>query len=137
MRSASLDPSRRLDLYFRINRNGDLTIPVYGSDGLAFSLVYDDFSVSIKRNAGDRLDIITLTVGHGITLSGNEIQIDLTADQTQITEGEYYWELLNVDENETWLCGKALFHNGVFDSQNDDISVSLVSHEVVNIYLNN
>ena len=136
-REVSIDPARRLDLHFRIARNGDLTFPVYGSDSLAYSLVYEDFTFFIKRYAGERNNILELTVGAGITLSGNEIQIDFTTAQTtDFNEGEYYWELINVDDNETWLSGKAFFHNGPSDAVNDDISIELQTNEVVNIYIN-
>lgn len=134
-RSVSLDPARRIDLHFRCNRNGDLTLPIYDSDGVAFSLVYEDFQFFIKRYPADRVNTIDLTVGAGITLDGNEILIDITAAQSNIAEGAYYYELLNVDDNETWLCGNATFHNGPFDAVNDDISIELHEHEVVNIYL--
>lgn len=134
-RSVSLDPSRRLDLHFRCNRNGDLTFPVYDSTGVPFSLVYEDFQFIVKSYAGDRANQISLTVGSGITLVGNEIRIDVTATQTNLPPAEYYWELLQVDENETWLSGLAIFHHGAFDAVNDDISIELQDREVVNLYI--
>jgi hypothetical protein len=135
MRKASLDPARRLDLYFRINRNGDLTIPVYSANGSEFSLTYEDFQLFIKRNSGDLVDVLNLTVGSGINLVSNEIQINITAAQSLLTEGKYYWELINVGDNETWLCGNAFFHNGVFDAQSNDVSIEVTENEVINIYL--
>ena len=102
-----------------------MTFPVYNSDGAQVSLTYEDFEFRLKKFAGDRNTALTLTVGGGITLTGNEIIIRITTTQSNISEGEYYWELLQIDDNETWLNGKAIFHNGVFDAFNDDVSLEL------------
>lgn len=134
-RSVSLDPSRRLDLNFRCNRNGDIAFTVLDSAGAAFSLVYEDFQFIVKSYPGDRTNQINLTVGSGITLSGNQILIEVTATQANLAAAQYYWELLQVDDNETWLSGNATFHQGPFDAANDDISIELTEREVVNLYI--
>lgn len=74
------------------------------------------FSFIIKKFKGDRIKILTLTNGNGISVpvySTNQIRIDLTGTQTSIEQGEYYWELRRTDLNAPWVSGLLYFD---FDS---------------------
>lgn len=75
------------------------------------------FSFFVKKNKGDRLKIFNLTNGNGITVTvytTNEITISISAAQTNIEEGEYYWELRRTDLDKAKLAGLAYF---TFDAQ--------------------
>lgn len=136
IRSASFDPSRRLDFNFRINRIGEKTLTFFGSDDLPFSLIYEDFEFFIKRYPGDKQSTISLGLGTGLSIDDNQLIITVTAIQSSITEGEYYYELYKPDDGQTWLSGKAFFHNGPFDASDDSVSIELQPEQSINIYIN-
>lgn len=71
------------------------------------------FSFFVKKNKGDRLKIFNLTNGNGISVpvySLNEIMISISALQTSIEEGEYYFELRKTDIDKAVLSGLAYFN---------------------------
>jgi len=75
------------------------------------------FSFFVKKNKGDSIKLFNLTNGNGITVpiySTNEIRISISAIQTNIEEGEYYWELRRTDLDKAKLAGLAYF---TFDAQ--------------------
>lgn len=136
MRSASFDPSRRLDFYFRINRIGVRTLTFYGENSLPFNLIYEDFEFNVKRYAGDKQTQVSLGLGTGLAIDDNELIITVTAAQSSIQEGEYYYELYKPDDGQTWLSGKAFFHNGPFDANPELTEIQLAAEQVINIYIN-
>lgn len=119
MKKATTDPSKRLDIYLRISRNGEITFTFLNSAGAAYTVSDLDFELFIKQNSGSRKDVISLLTsyaGFGLTFpTANTLKATFTDTITEINEGEYYWELLVLDTNKTWLNGKAFFHNGDFD----------------------
>ena len=135
-RITGFDPSRAVDLNFRINREGTVTIPVYGSDELAFPLIYEDFQFTVKKFAGDRTNVIDLSVGSGLSIDDNELTITITQALSNLPEGEYYYELIQIDDNQTWLNGTAFFYNSRRDAENDDISLNLTTEPIINVYIN-
>jgi hypothetical protein len=132
-KSASFDPSRRLDIYLRIDRVNSRVLAFFQDDGSEFSLIYEDFEVFISRYAGDRVKMVNLTIGSGLTISDNKLYISLTEDQSNVNEGEYYWELYRPDTGQTWLNGYALFHNGEFDGVNPIEPIVIGSENPVTI----
>ena len=75
------------------------------------------FSFFVKKNKGDRIKIFNLTNGNGITVpiySINEIRVSISAVQTNIEEGEYYFELRRTDLDKAKIAGLAYF---TFDAQ--------------------
>jgi len=135
MKKLSLDPSRRLDIYLRIDRDGDVTFSAFNEDGTGFPLSYEDFQLVVRRNPGDRISIIDLTIGSGLTINDNKIIAHVDAADTLVNEGEYFWELINLDANKTWISGLAFLHNGAFDAENDDTAITISQSQLVNIYL--
>lgn len=127
IRAVSFDPSRRLDLHLRINRIGNVTFSFLQND-LPFSLIYEEFEFFIKRYAGDRQKVISLEIGTGLSVDDNDLVASVTADQSNISEGEYYWELLKLNSDQTWLSGKAWFHNGPFDNSFTTPSFTIVEN---------
>lgn len=131
MKKATIDPSKRLDIYLRISRNGSITFTFLDSNGDAYNVSDFDFELFIKQNAGSRKDVISLLTsyaGFGLTFqSSNQIKATFTDTITDLNEGEYYWELLLLDTNKTWLNGKAFFYNGEFDGveNSEDITIDV------------
>lgn len=128
-KAASFDPSRRLDIYLRINRVNSRTFTFSYSDGSPYSLIYEDLSFIIKTNPGERLDVISLSFGAGMVVTDNQVQVAITSAQSLISEGEYYWELYNVDTQQTWINGKAFFHNGEFDGVTETTSAITIGND--------
>jgi hypothetical protein len=130
MKKATFDPSKRLDLYFRINRNGSKAFSFFNVSGTARSLIYEEYSLVIRKFQGGPV-YITLP----LTIDTNVITATITESQSRINEGEYYWELIRVDLGKTWLNGKAVFHNGVFDGVDTDTTDITIaeSTETINI----
>jgi hypothetical protein len=121
MKAATFDPAKRLDLYFRCNRSGSKDFVFTNEDGSAHSLIYLDFTFNIYQNQGERKVYITLPLAY----NQNTLTASITKALSNINEGEYYYELYNVDTEETWLCGDAIFHNGKFDgvTETEDITI--------------
>lgn len=129
MKKATSDPSKRLDIYLRIARNGSITFTFLNSAGAAYTVSDLDFELFIKQNSGSRKDVISLLTsyaGFGLTFpTANTLKATFTDTITEINEGEYYWELLVLDTNKTWLCGKAFFHNGEFDGVDSSTGITI------------
>lgn len=127
MKKATTDPSKRLDIYIRISRNGSFTFTFVDSSGSAYNVSDLDFELFIKQNPGSRKDVISLLTsyaGFGLTFpTANQITATFTDSITEVNQGEYYWELLVLDTNKTWLNGKAFFHNGEFDGVDSSESI--------------
>lgn len=115
MKQVTFDPAKDLTLYFRCNRAGSKNFIFTYTDGTAYSFVYDELELHIYKNQGAKKKVISLTHIQGITLNSNTVTVAITKDQSNITEGEYYWELYRKDLEKTWLCGDAIFHSGKFD----------------------
>lgn len=139
MKEATFDPARELTLYFRCNRAGSKNFVFTHSDGTAYSFIYDELELNIYKNQGDKKKLISLNHVFGIALSSNTVTASITKALSNIPEGEYYWELYRTDLEETWLTGKAQFHNGIFDGVNTDSeSITVVENgESISIMVTN
>lgn len=114
-----LDPARRALMTFRINRDGMLTFR-FEENCEEIDITSWTFQFFIKRYPGDRKNIILLTLGSGLSIPVYETSVMeafFTADQTNIPEGQYYWELYRVDTKQTWFNGYANFTYGPKDAK--------------------
>lgn len=126
MVKATFDPARELTLYFRCNRNGSLDFIFQYEDETAYSLIYEDIEFNLYQNQGDKKKVLNLTSGSGVSFPNTgTARVTLTASQTNINEGEYYFELYRPDLGKTWLCGNAIAHNGKFDGVTADSTVTV------------
>lgn len=113
---ANLDPAYtgKITLNFRINRAGSVTFTFLDSAGAAYTVSDDEFELFVKKNPGNKKDVFSLLTsygGYGLTFpAANKLTATVTPDQTNIKEGEYYWELLNLTTNKTMLSGPANFY---------------------------
>jgi hypothetical protein len=112
------DPSREIDLYARINRDGVAqTLTFTASDGNPYTVNTKTWQLNVKRFDTDSTNVLQLLSGSGLTINATSIVIAPTATQTaSIQERGYYYELYNVTDKQTWLCGTFYFHNGKFDN---------------------
>ena len=133
MKEATFDPARRLDLYFRCNRAGSKDFILTYSDGSPYSFIYEEFEFNIYRYEGEKKVFLQL-----LSFSNQDtFTAQITKAQSNIDEAEYYYEIYNVQTEETWLCGNAIFHNGKFDGVSTDTTgVTIqINGDVINITL--
>ena len=118
MATVSLSGARELRLKFRINRRQELDF-VFTENGEEWSVAGKTWTFFIKKNPGDKKNVFTLTLGNGITIpiyDDNVLNCVFSESQTDIQEGEYYWELVRTDLMETKLNGWADFTFGPQDA---------------------
>jgi hypothetical protein len=127
--SATIDPSRRLDLYLRVKRAGTKKFIFVDDDGAAINVSSYSFALYVKEYAGDISNTISLSVGSGLTVGGagnNELTASFSAANTNIKEGKYYWELVKGSTSKTYLNGEVIAHNGLFDGViNDEDTITI------------
>lgn len=127
MNKATFDPAKPLTLYLRCARNGTLDFIFSDSSSNPYSLIYEDVELHFYEHEGDKKPFLSLTPGNGISLvSTGRIRATVTASQTNINEGQKYYELYRPDLGKTWFADYAIFHNGRFDgvSNENEITVS-------------
>ena len=113
---ANFDPANtgKLTLNFRIARAGSVTFTFLDSAGDPYTVSDKDYELFVKKNPGNKKDVFSLLTsdaGFGLTFpSVNKITATVTPTQTDIKEGEYYFELLCLDTNKTLLSGPANFY---------------------------
>jgi len=85
-----------------------------------------EFEFFLKKNKGDRLKVFSKTLSDGISFpiySDDSIDVEIDSTDSQIEEGQYYYELRRTDTNTPLICGYAYLD---FDAkQSDETSVSL------------
>lgn len=111
MESIFPNPSNVLPAYFKINRQAYIRFTITVDDA-APNVSGWTWQLFIKRNPGARLIAINLTLGFGLsyeTYSDIVLVAHFTSAQTDLEEGEYYWELVRTDIETTWIEGKAFF----------------------------
>lgn len=131
MKEASFDPARECKLYFRCNRNGSKDFVFSYSDGTPYSFIYEEFTANIYQYEGQKKVFIPLIVSY----NSNRLTISITAELSNVNQGEYYFELFNEISGQTWIATMCQFHNGRFDgvgSNTDEITVN-TEGEILNI----
>lgn len=136
MNKGTFDPAQPLQLYFRCARNGTIDFVFTDANGNPYSLIYEDVEFHVYENEGDKKPIFSLTAGNGISFpSTGRIRASVTIAQTNINEGQKYFELYRPNLGKTWLADYAIFHNGRFDGlQQSESSITVSdSGEEINI----
>lgn len=124
---ASFDPSRIVNLYFRVARNGSQVIVFKKSDGTPYEINAINFKFFIKQTPQAANSVMVLEEGTGLAIvDDSTLVISVNEDDTNLRAKAYYYELLNETEGKTWLSGKAFFHEGEFDDkEEDDVQVTV------------
>ncbi len=130
----SFDPARLLTIYFRIERDGSRLLVFKNPDGTDYDVTTSEWEFFIKHKSDSTNKVMSLTIGDGLTfVDTNKIQIDFTAENTNVREKEYFYELLNTTTNETWLNGAACAHDGKFDDKSSEntVTIALLGNEII------
>ncbi len=109
---------------------------VFLADSVAFNITGFTWQFVVKTNPGDLRNIISLTLGHGLSFpiyEENVIEARFESTTTNIQEGEYFWYLIRTDTNEPLLNGKAKFGFGPFnsDGSSQEATINLLNQEVI------
>lgn len=137
--ATTIDPSRRLDLPFRLKRAGNKKFIFLNSSGAGIDISTFGFQLNVKEYPGARSNIISLTIGSGLTISGssnNELNASFTDSQTNVKEAQYYWELYKGLTAKTYLNGWAPGHNGIFDGVDNDTSSIIIDDNGNDVTIN-
>lgn len=102
------------NILFQIGSERIFTIYFFESDGVTqIDISSWTLEFIVRRFKGDRVKTISLTVlNGGITYpvyETNQIETNFTTTDTNISEGEYVWELRRTDENLPILNGLCFF----------------------------
>lgn len=138
MAQAIFDTAEKLNLYFRIARVGSKAFTFVDANEDDFDLSGLTFQLNIKSHSGSSSNILQLTSGSGLSVSGNVLTVSVTEEQTDISENLYYWELYEAVDKKTWLCGNAYFMRGTPNDLNDSTSVTVnINPDTVMITISN
>jgi hypothetical protein len=122
----SSDGAARINWNFRTDVNNvPFTLTFKDSAGAAYSFVYDDFQVIIKKNKGDKKNALVMGFGSGLTLASNVLTIDLNRVRAKLTPGEYYWYLYKNDYGRVWIDGLATGYDGLLPVIDESTTVTI------------
>lgn len=114
-----------LDLLFQIGSYRSILFD-FGTDVSPWT-----FEFYIKKNKGDRLKTLSLTLGSGLSFpvyASDQVQAILTSANTSIQEGQYYYELRRTDIALPLINGFAYFSfdapQGTINETNLELTVS-------------
>lgn len=119
METVSFFKARLIPAKFFINTYQTETFS-FTENGSAMDVTLYTWQLLVKRYPGDRTNVISLTLGNGLSFPAyttDQVKAVFTAAQTDITEGEYYYELRRTDLIIPYINGPATFSIGNVDSQ--------------------
>lgn len=105
-----------LTLYKRFNSEETLTLTFKDENGDPYIYPSNLFTFVLKKNMGDKKNIFELDSATGLSLVSNELGIQITAAQSNLNEGEYYYQLIYADV--VRLNGRFVIYNGSVDVAN-------------------
>lgn len=111
MNSGYPNPSQILPLFFKINRQARIRWTIT-QDSTTPNTTGWTWQLFVKRFAGARQNVINLTLGNGLryeVYSDTILVADFSSLQTDLEEGEYYYEIVRTDIETTWIEGAAHF----------------------------
>jgi hypothetical protein len=111
-----------LDLLFQIGSYRSMLFD-FGADVSAWT-----FEFYIKKNKGDRLKTLSLTLGSGLSFpvyTSDQIRVVFSSSDTSIQEGQYYWELRRTDIALPLVNGFAYFSFDAPQGTVDDTTLGL------------
>lgn len=101
-----------LTLYKRINQADTISFTFKDSAGDPYIYPSNLFSFKVKKYIGDKKNIIFLD-SSDLTLTSNVLDVPITASESNLNEGEYYYQLLY--DGKVRLNGRFVLYNGSVD----------------------
>mgnify|MGYP001606486582 CR=1 FL=1 len=112
MEDVRVNPSETVPLKFKIRRRGRIKFTITENAVQPASVSGWTWQLFVKRFPGDRKNIINLTLNNGLRweiYSETVLYADFTEADTDVEEGQYYWELVRTDLAKTFVEGWAHF----------------------------
>lgn len=135
MKATTADPSKRLEIFARKDASFDKVFScVYASDQEEYDLTgwtfrFDIFDSFLKEPK------LSLGMGTGITVTGNEIAISMTPAQLDFKKEDNFYFLWGFLSGKTylWLNGRFVLNNKLFNGvdNTDTLTISLDAEDVV------
>lgn len=107
-------------------------------DGTPHSISFYDFEMLLKQQPGASNNLVRLTVGNGLTVSGdddNELSFQLTATQARQKPNVYFGLIRSQEQDGTWFNFDWEFFNGKFpgtsDCDDEEITICLNGENMV------
>lgn len=123
-RTISTDPAASLHWNHRRARKLEKTITfINDADDTPFDISSFTWKLALKRQPSISANILELTSGSGLTVSGNTILISLSAAQTNLSDDVYHYELINETQELTYLAGQMRFFDGTISPASGDATV--------------
>lgn len=124
-----------LDLLFQIGSYRSILFD-FGTDISEWT-----FEFYLKKNKGDRLKTLSLTLGSGLSFpvyESDQIQAIFSTSNTSIEEGQYYYELRRTDIALPLINGFAYFSFDAPQGTIDDTALELtVSQQTISVTISN
>ncbi len=133
MNEATFTKERELKLYARVNENGVPITLNFNQDGTLFDISGEDFKLACYKRASSDDPVFLLEIGDGLTLeSSSSLRIDLSDVEASLRATTYFYRLYSETNNQTWLNGDFVFHNGKFDGvdQTTEITINDSGEEI-------
>lgn len=97
-----------------------------------------DFQLIVQKGVASRKNLFVLTIGDGLTISGDDnsvLEIEISADRATQIADTYFYRLFSVLEDNTWFNGPFQFHDGEFNSEECDDTITIGAQQTINIIL--
>lgn len=105
-----------LALYKRVNSQETITFTFKDSNGDPYIYPSNDFTFVVKKNFGDKKNVFSLDSSSGLVLTSNILEVTISASDSNINEGEYYYQLLY--SGKVRINGTLTFYNGTVNAAN-------------------
>ncbi len=103
-----------LNLYKRVNSEETIKFVFKDSAGDPYIYPSNLFTFLVKKNYGDKKNVFSMDSTSGVTLVSNELSVQISDTDSNINEGEYYYQLLY--DGKVKINGTITFYNGVVDA---------------------
>ncbi|HNP06576.1 MAG TPA: hypothetical protein PKN99_03065 [Cyclobacteriaceae bacterium] len=126
MSAITFDPSKKLDLYFRVARDGSKTFTFVDTASNDYNISGFTHQIIIYDRVGGNA-LLTLSEGSSISKPDNySVTVTVTDTQTVLRPNKYFYVWNRTDGSslvKTWFSGSAIFHEGEFDGVTETTSI--------------
>jgi hypothetical protein len=105
-----------LKLFKRVNCQETISFTFKDENGDPYIYPTNYFSFIVKKNFGDKKNVFELDSSSGLVLNSNVLEITINANDSNINEGEYYYQLKY--SGQVRINGNIVFYNGTVNAAN-------------------
>lgn len=137
MINVDLDKSKAIRLRARVKESSVSKVMIFNDEsGNPVDIRDFDFELIVYKSVGSTLKFFTLTIGDGLSVQGddnNQLVVEISATRARQKADTYFFRLYSVSEDHTWLNGPFQFHNGEFDSDFEETTITVGGEQDINI----